>query len=85
MDWNNRTHRIQRLKEKESFRAVVMPLSYWGAGFSALALLWEGIVKLDGGVCHSTVLVPAAFFVGLPFPLSFYRLLRGHFSKRLFA
>jgi len=85
MDWNNRSHRINRLKEKENFRAVIMPLSYVGAGLGVLAFLWEGVVKIDGGLCHSTVLVPAAFFIGLPLPLSFYRLLRGHFSKRLFA
>lgn len=85
MDWNNRSHRINRLKEKENFRAVIMPLSYWGAGFGILAFLWEGVVKIDGGLCHPSVLVSAAFFVALPFLLSFYRLLRGHFSKRLFA
>jgi hypothetical protein len=85
MDWNNRSDRIHRLKEKENFRAVVMPLSYWGAGLGFIVLLWEGIVKIDGGLCHPTVLVPAAFFFVLPLPLLFYRVLRGHFSKRLFA
>lgn len=85
MDWNNRSERIHRLKEKENFRAVVMPLSYWGAAFGFVALLWEGIVKMDGGLCHPTVLVPAAFFLLLPLPLVLFRLVRGHFSKRLFA
>ena len=85
MDWNKRSDRINRLKEKENFRAVIMPLSYWGAGLGFVALLWEGIVKIDGGLCHSTILVPAAFFFVLPLPLVFYRFLRGHFNKRLFA
>ena len=85
MDWNNRSDRIQRLREKENFRAVIMPLSYWGAGLGFVALLWEGIVKIDEGFCHPTVLVPAAFFFVLPLPLAFYRFLRGHFNKRLFA
>jgi hypothetical protein len=85
MDCNNRSDRIHRLKEKENFRAVVMPLSYWGAGLGFVALLWEGIVKIDGGLCHPAVLVPAAFFFALPLPLLLYRLLRGHFSRRLFA
>ena len=85
MDWNNRSDRIRRIKERENFRAVIMPLSYWGAGLGFVALVWEGIVKIDGGLCHLEILVPAAFFFALPFPLSFYRVLRGHFSKRLFA
>ena len=39
MDWNKRSDRIHRLKEKENFRAVIMPLSYWGAGLGFVALL----------------------------------------------
>jgi len=62
MDWNKRSDKIHRLKEKENFRAVIMPLSYWGAGLGFVALLWEGIVKIDEGFCHPAVLVPAAFF-----------------------
>lgn len=85
MDWNNRSDRIHRLREKENFRAVIMPLSYWGAGLGFVALLWEGIVKIEEGFCHPAVVVPAAFFFALPIPLTFYRFLRGHFSKRLFA
>jgi hypothetical protein len=85
MDWNKRSDRIHRLKEKENFQAVIMPLSYWGAGLGFVALLWEGIVKIEEGFCHPTVLVPAAFFFALPIFLTFYRFLRGHFSKRLFA
>ena len=85
MDWSNRSHRINRLKEKEKFRAVVMPLSFWGAGIGAIALGWEGVVKMDGGRVDLAILVPAAFFALLPIPLIFYRWVRGHFSKRLFA
>jgi len=85
MDWGNRSHRILRLKEKENFRAVVMPLSFWGAGIGIIALGWEGLVKMEGGQVDLAILAPAAFFALLPLPLFFYRWVRGHFSKRLFA
>ena len=85
MDWSNRSHRIIRLKEKENFRAVVMPLSFWGAGIGIIALGWEGLVKMEGGQVDLAILAPAAFFALLPLLLLFYRWVRGHFSKRLFA
>ena len=85
VDWNNRAQRLARLKEKENFRAVVMPLSFLGAGIGVIALGWEGVVKMDGGRVDLAILVPAAFFALLPIPLIFYRWVRGHFSKRLFA
>ena len=85
MDWNNRSDRIHRLKEKENFRAVVMPLAYTGAGIALLALFWEGVSMMDGSKCTDAVWVPAVFFLVLPIVLSGYRWLRGHYSKRLMA
>ncbi len=62
-----------------------MPLSFWGAGIGVIALGWEGLVKMEGGRVDLAILAPAAFFALLPLPLLFYRWVRGHFSKRLFA
>lgn len=85
MDWNNRAQRIRRLQEKESFRAVIMPLSFWGSALGWLGLIWEGIVVMDGGRIDLPILAPVAFFAFLPFPLLFYRWVRGHFNKHLHA
>jgi hypothetical protein len=85
MDWNNRSDRIHRLKEKENFRTVVMPLAYAGGGIALLALFWEGVTMMDGGKCTDAVWIPAVFFLVLPILLSVYRWLRGHYNKRLFA
>lgn len=85
MDWNKRSDRIHRLKEKETFRSVVMPLAYAGGGIALLALFWEGVSMMDGGKCTDVVLVPAVFFFVLPIFLCGFCWLRGHYSKRLFA
>ena len=85
MNWNNRSDRIHRLKEKENFRAVIMPLAYVAGGIALLALFWEGVSMIDGSKCTDAVWVPAVFFLVLPIFLSGYRWLRGHFSKRLMA
>ena len=85
MDWNNRSDRINRLKEKENFRTVVMPLAYAGGGIALLALFWEGVSMVDGGKCTDVVLVPAVFFFVLPIFLFGFCWLRGHYSKRLSA
>jgi len=85
VDWNNRSDRIHRLKEKENFRAVIMPLAYAGFAVALAGLFWEGVVKMDGGKCDDTILVPAAFFFVLPLFITVFRCLRGHFSKRLMA
>ena len=85
MDWNNRSDRIHRLKEKENFRAVVMPLAYTGGGIALLALFFEGVSMMEGSKCTDAVWVPAVFFLVLPIILIGYRWLRGHYSKRLMA
>jgi len=85
VDWNKRSDRIHRLKEKENFRAVVMPLAYTGGGIALLALFWEGVSIMEGSKCTDSVWVPAVFFLVLPIILSVYRWLRGHYNKRLFA
>jgi len=85
VNWNVRSDRIHRLKEKENFRAVIMPLAYTVGGIALLALFWEGVSMMDGSKCTDAVWVPAVFFLVLPIFLSGYRWLRGHFSKRLMA
>lgn len=85
MDWKNRNHRIQRLKEKGSFDRVIMPFFYVGMVAGVLLLGWQGVEKLDGGRCSEEVLVAAGILTFAPFPVIGFRYLRGHYSRRLQA
>ena len=85
MDWSSRPARISRLKEKNQFDQVVMPLSYTGSGIASLLLFWQGLELLEGNPTHEAVWIPALFFLLLPFPLMLYRWLRKHYHRGLHA
>ncbi|NBR45990.1 MAG: hypothetical protein EBT68_02550 [Verrucomicrobia bacterium] len=85
MDWSNRDHRIQRLKEKGTFDRVIMPFFWIGMTLGLLLLGWQGVEKLDGGRCTNEVLLAGLLLVVSPFPVLLFRYLRGHFRRRLQA
>lgn len=85
MDWSNRSARISRLKEKNHFDHVVMPLAFWGSGISLIFLGWQGLEILEENPTNAAVWMPALFFFFLPIPLAAFRWLRKHYHPRLHA
>lgn len=83
MDWSSRPARISRLKEKNHFDQVVMPLSYAGAVMGLLILFWQGLEKLEDNPTHKAYWVPALFFLCLPPILGVYRWMRKHYHPKL--
>jgi len=85
MDWTSRPARIARLKEKNHFDQVVMPLAYTGVGIAALLLFWQGLEFLEGNPTNQAIWIPALFFLLLPIPLALTRWIRRHHHHRLQA
>lgn len=85
MDWSSRPARIARLKEKNHFDQVVMPLAYTGSGVAFLFLFWQGLELLDNNPTKQAVWIPSLFFLFLPIPLLLYRWLRKHYHRALKA
>lgn len=85
MDWSSRPARIARLKEKNHFDQVVMPLAYTGLGISLIFLFWQGLEFLENNPTNQAIWIPALFFVFLPIPLVLFRWLRKHYHRGLKA
>lgn len=85
MDWSSRPARIARLKEKNHFDQVVMPLAYTGSGVAFLFLFWQGLELLENNPAKQAVWIPSLFFLFLPIPLLLYRWLRKHYHRALKA
>ena len=85
MDWSSRSARISRLKEKNHFDQVVMPLAYTGAAIGFLTLCWQGLELLEDNPVKAAYWIPALFFVLIPIPLVLYRWLRKHYHRNLHA
>jgi len=85
MDWSSRPARIARLKEKNHFDQVIMPLAYTGSGVAFLFLFWQGLELLENNPTKQAVWIPGLFFFFLPIPLFIYRWLRKHYHRGLKA
>ena len=85
MSFSSRLARINRLKEKNHFDHVVMPLAYTGSVAGLLVLFWQGLELLENNPTKEAFWIPALFFFLLPIPLIVYRWLRKHYSRRLHA
>ena len=85
MDWSSRPARISRLKEKNHFDQVVMPLAWAGSVIGLLVLFWQGLELLENNPTHKAWWIPALFFFLLPAPLAIYRWLRKHYHRNLHA
>lgn len=83
MPLSSRSDRITRLKEKNHFDHVVMPLAYAGSTVGLLVLFWQGLELLEDNPTKEAYWMPALFFVLLPIPLIAYRWLRKHYSRGL--
>ena len=85
MNWSSRPARISRLKEKNHFDQVVMPLAYTGAGVAFLFLFWQGLELLESNPTKRAVWIPSLVFLFLPLLLVVYRWLRKHYHRGLKA
>ena len=85
MDWSSRPARISRLKEKNHFDQVVMPLAYTGSVLGLLVLFWQGLELLEDNPVQEAWWIPALVFFLMPLPLLLYRWLRKHYHHRLHA
>ncbi len=81
--FGERSKRVSRRKERDTFRYVVMPAACFFGAF--------GVLGLIGGVMHFALTdSPALHFIGfalslvaLPLMFGVYGLLRGHYSRSL--
>ena len=85
MNWSSRPARISRLKEKNHFDQVVMPLAYTGMGLASLFLFWQGLELLENNSTSKAIWIPALFFLFLPIPLIVFRWARKHYHRGLKA
>jgi len=79
----NRSRRVSRRAERDTFRAVIMPAAWICGALGAFVLLGAAIYGLSiGSMVSELTGVGLGLFV-LPIVLFLYRILRGHFSPAL--
>ena len=83
MNWNHRGDRIGRIQERDYFGRVFMPIAYLICFVGLLMMAWQGVNKLEEQHISRDFLILGQGFFLMPVPFLLFRVMRGHFSKRL--
>ena len=81
--FRNRSRRVSRRAERDTFRAVVMPAAWLCGALGAFVLLGTAIHGLSTGSIVSGLTGVGLGLLVLPVVLFLYRITRGHFSAAL--